>query len=140
MRGGGGGEIGGGWRASLFLRARSGELRVKVEALLTSASKELMEAWSATNKSFSQRILETELAKKRSMENLEMTRHDLTDMEHHIKLLRKAVEEKRCPRMVAESRLEVRRTPCILVRGDQACNILPDMKHVKGWNRCLGLK
>jgi len=31
--------------------------------------------------------------------------------------------------------LKVRRTPCILVRGEHACNILPDMKHVKGWNR-----
>jgi len=36
---------------------------------------------------------------------------------------------------VERSELEVRRTPCILVRGDQACNILPDLKHVKGWNR-----
>ena len=43
-------------------------------------------------------------------------------------------------KVVERSELEVRRTPCILVRGDQACNILPDMKHVKGWNRCLGLK
>ena len=42
-------------------------------------------------------------------------------------------------KVVERSELEVRRTPCILVRGDQACNILPDLKHVKGWNRCLGL-
>ena len=98
-----------GWASlTMCLRARSGELRVKVEALLTSACKELMDVWSATNKSFSERIQETERAKKLSMENLEMTSHDLTNMEHHIKLLKKALEEKTCPRMVAESRLEVR--------------------------------
>ena len=39
-------------------------------------------------------------------------------------------------KVVERSSLKVRRTPCILVRGEHACNILPDMKHVKGWNRC----
>ena len=39
-------------------------------------------------------------------------------------------------KVVESSSLEVRRTPCLLVRGEQACNILPDMKHVEGWNRC----
>ena len=42
-------------------------------------------------------------------------------------------------KVVERSELEVRRTPCILVRGDQACNILPELNHVKGWNRCQAL-
>jgi len=38
--------------------------------------------------------------------------------------------------VVERSSLAVRRTPCILVRGDQACEILPDMKQaVEGWDR-----
>jgi len=44
-------------------------------------------------------------------------------------------ELERARKVVESSSLEVRRTPCILVRGEQACNILPDMKHVEGWNR-----
>jgi hypothetical protein len=43
-------------------------------------------------------------------------------------------------KVVERSELEVRRTPCILVRGDQACNILPELNHVKGWNRCQALE
>ena len=66
-----------------------------------------MDAWSLTNKKLSERILETERAKKQSMENLETTNQDLTNMDYNIKLLKKAVEEKNPSKMVAESRLEV---------------------------------
>ena len=66
-----------------------------------------MDAWTLTNKNLSERILETERAKKQSMENLETTNHDLTNMDYNIKLLKKAIEEKNPSRMVAESRLEV---------------------------------
>ena len=66
-----------------------------------------MDAWSLTNKNLSERILETERAKKQSMENLETTNQDLTNMDYNIKLLKKAVEEKNPSKMVAESRLEV---------------------------------
>ena len=89
-------------------RARSAELRTKVEALLMASCKELIDAWGASNKNFAERILETEKAMKLSMENLEQTNHELTNMDYNIKLLQKAVEDKRNPRKVAESRLEVR--------------------------------
>ena len=46
----------------------------------------------------------------------------------------KELEEAR--KVVETSRLGVRRTPCILVRGDQACEMLPNMKQaVEGWDR-----
>ena len=46
----------------------------------------------------------------------------------------KELEEAR--KVVESSSLGVRRTPCILVRGDQACEMLPDMKQaVEGWDR-----
>ena len=46
----------------------------------------------------------------------------------------KELEEAR--KVVETSSLGVRRTPCILVRGDQACEMLPDMKQaVEGWDR-----
>ena len=61
-----------------------------------------------TNKNLSERILETERAKKQSMENLETTNQDLTNMDYNIKLLKKAIEEKNPSKMVAESRLEVK--------------------------------
>ena len=83
---------------------------VQVEALLVSSCKELMEAWTLTNKNLSERILETERAKKQSMENLETTNQDLTNMDYNIKLLKKALEEKNPPKMVAESRLEVNKS------------------------------
>ena len=44
-------------------------------------------------------------------------------------------ELKEAQKVVERSSLGVRRTPCILVRGDQACEILPDMEHVGGWGR-----
>ena len=66
-----------------------------------------MEAWSLTNKNLSERIGETERAKKLSMENLETTVQDLTNMDYNIKLLKKALEDKNPSMMVAESRLEV---------------------------------
>ena len=66
-----------------------------------------MDAWALTNKNLSERILETECAKKQSMENLETTNQDLTNMDYNIKLLKKAIEEKNPSKMVAESRLEV---------------------------------
>ena len=66
-----------------------------------------MEAWSLTNKTLSERIGETERAKKLSMENLETTVQDLTNMDYNIKLLKKALEDKNPSKMVAESRLEV---------------------------------
>merc|ERR1711936_213479 len=44
-------------------------------------------------------------------------------------------ELKEAQKVVERSSLGVRRTPCILVRGDQACEILPDMEHVGGWSR-----
>ena len=93
---------------------RSNELHIffvfvlQVEALLVSSCKELMDAWTLTNKNLSERILETERAKKQSMENLETTNHDLTNMDYNIKLIKKALEEKNPCKMVAESRLEVK--------------------------------
>ena len=74
---------------------------------MASSCKELMEAWSLTNKNLSERIGETERAKKLSMENLETTVQDLTNMDYNIKLLKKALEDKNPSKMVAESRLEV---------------------------------
>ena len=63
-----------------------------------------------TNKNLSERILETERAKKQSMENLETTNQDLTNMDYNIKLLKKALEEKTPSKIVAESRLEVNKS------------------------------
>ena len=83
-----------------------------------------MEAWSLTNKNLSERIGETERAKKLSMENLETTVQDLTNMDYNIKLLKKALEDKNPSKMVAESRLEVS-SPCnihILIKYDNGDN------------------
>ena len=66
-----------------------------------------MDAWALTNKNLSERIRETERAKKQSLENLETTNQDLTNMDYNIKLLKKAIEDKNPSKMVAESRLEV---------------------------------
>ena len=105
-------------------RARSLELRRKVEALLQSSCSELMEAWGASNRNFSERILHTEKAQKLSMENLEKTNQEMTNIDHHIKLLKKSIECKCAPRSVAESRLEVRRQR----PGQEACGDTPNSK------------
>ena len=105
-------------------RARSLELRRKVEALLQSSCSELMDAWGASNRNFSERILHTEKAQKLSMENLEKTNQEMTNIDHHIKLLKKSIECKCAPRSVAESRLEVRRQR----PGQEDCGDTPNSK------------
>lgn len=95
-------------KGSTDARSKSAELRGKVDGLLGSACKELMAAWSNCNKSFNERIKESENARKLSLENLEKTNHEISEIDYHIKLLKQAIKDKTNPLKLAETRVELR--------------------------------
>ena len=54
-------------------RCKSEEMRGKVESLITTSSTELSSAWAQTNRSFDERIAETEAARLEAKHNVEKT-------------------------------------------------------------------
>ena len=89
-------------------RTGSAELRGNVDGLLTSACTELMTAWSVSNRSFKERVMETEEAQGLLNTHLESTTQEIADLDEHISMLKKALEDKRPPLKVAETRLALR--------------------------------
>ena len=67
---------------------KSGELRGAVTGLLASACTELMTAWSVCNRSFKERIQETEEVQGLLANNLQNTAQELTDLDDHIAILK----------------------------------------------------
>ena len=94
-------------------RCKSEEMRGKVESLITSSSTELSAAWAQTNRSFDERIAETEAARMEAKHNVEKTNmvtvlgllqylidqplQELEDLDYNIKLLKHAIREKANP-------------------------------------------
>lgn len=89
-------------------RTASSELRGNVDGLLSSACTELMTAWSVSNRSFKERVMETEETQGLLGKNLEATTQEIADLDDHIRMLKKALDEKRPPLKVAETRLALR--------------------------------
>ena len=89
-------------------RTSSSELRGNVDGLLSSACTELMTAWSVSNRSFKERVMETEETQGLLGKNLEATTQEIADLDDHIRMLKKALDEKRPPLKVAETRLALR--------------------------------
>ena len=89
-------------------RTASSDLRGNVEGLLSSACTELMTAWSVSNRSFKERVMETEETQGLLSTNLDATTQEIADLDDHIKMLKKALEDKRAPLKVAETRLSLR--------------------------------
>ena len=107
-------------------RTASAELRGNVDGLLSSACTELMTAWSVSNRSFKERVMETEETQGLLSKNLLVTSKELEDLGDHIRILKKALDEKRPPLKVAETRLALRTHRPIL----EACDDSPQGKLV----------
>lgn len=67
---------------------KSADVRGAVTGLLSSACTELMTAWSVCNRSFKERIQETEEAQGLLANNLQNTAQELTDLDDHIAILK----------------------------------------------------
>ena len=89
-------------------RKASSALKGSVEGLMTSACTELSTAWSITNRSFKERILETEETSGLISKHLENISQEIMMLDDHIKLLKKALGDKQPPLKVAETRLALR--------------------------------
>ena len=89
-------------------RTASVELRGNVNGLLSSACIELMTAWSVSNRCFKERVMETEEALGLLNTHLESTTQEVAELDEHIRILRKALDDKRPPLKVAETRLALR--------------------------------
>ena len=87
---------------------KSTELRGNVDGLLSSACLEMMTAWSICNRSFKERILETEETHSLLNVNLSATIQEIADLDEHINIIKQGLKEKRPPLKVAETRLAFR--------------------------------
>ena len=89
-------------------RKASGSLKGSVEGLLSTACTELLTSWAMTNRSFKERILETEETAGLASKHLENLSSEIALMDDHIKLLKKGLQDKQPPLKVAETRLAMR--------------------------------
>ena len=89
-------------------RKASAALKGNVEGLMSSACTELSTAWSITNRSFKERILETEETSGLISKHLDNIAQEIVMLDDHIKLLKKGLADKQPPLKVAETRLALR--------------------------------
>ena len=89
-------------------RKASSSLKGSVDGLMTSACTELSTAWAITNRSFKERILETEETTGTLNKHLDNIAQEISMLDDHIKLLKKAINDKQPPLKVAETRLSMR--------------------------------
>ena len=89
-------------------RKSSNALKGSVEGLMNSACTELSTAWSISNRSFKERIMETEETAGLINKHLENITQEIAALDDHIKLLKKALNDKQPPLKVAETRLAMR--------------------------------
>ena len=89
-------------------RKASNALKGSVEGLMNSACTELSTAWSISNRSFKERIMETEETVNLLNKHLENITQEIAMLDDHIKMLKKALSDKQPPLKVAETRLSLR--------------------------------
>lgn len=89
-------------------RGKSAQLRSDAEAMISAVSTAVWDCWSNSNNSLNKRSSEMMEAKNRVQLHLHKTQQEIFDIEKHIALLRKAIQDKSNPLKVAQTRLEAR--------------------------------
>lgn len=89
-------------------RGKSAQLRSDSEALIAAVASAIWDCWSNSNNSLNKRSSEMMEAKNRVQLHLYKTQQEIFDIEKHIDLLRKAIQDKSNPLKVAQTRLEAR--------------------------------
>lgn len=89
-------------------RSKSAQMRSDSEALINACATSIWDCWSNTNNSLNRRASEVMEAKSKVQLHLHKTQQEIFDVEKHIDLLRKAINDKANPLKVAQSRLEAR--------------------------------
>lgn len=89
-------------------RAKSTQLRSDAEALINACATSVWDSWSNSNNSLNRRASEVLEAKAKVQLHLHKTQQEIFDVEKHIDLIRKAINDKSNPLKVAQTRLEAR--------------------------------
>ncbi|XP_049538849.1 tektin-3-like [Anopheles darlingi] len=89
-------------------RSKSCQLRSDAESLINAVATSVWDCWSNTNNAFNNRASEMLEAKSKMQLHLHKTQQEIFDVEKHIELLRKAINDKSNPMKVAHTRLEAR--------------------------------
>lgn len=89
-------------------RGKSTQLRSDSEALIAAVASAIWDCWTNSNNSLNKRSSEMMEAKNRVQLHLYKTQQEIFDIEKHIDLLRKAIQDKSNPLKVAQTRLEAR--------------------------------
>lgn len=89
-------------------RGKSAQLRSNTDTLINSVATMVWDNWNNTNNALNKRTGEMSEAKNNIQLHLHKTQQEIFDIERNIDLLRKAIQDKANPLMVAQTRLEAR--------------------------------
>ncbi|XP_021957372.1 tektin-3 [Folsomia candida] len=89
-------------------RATSQKVHAMIDNLLVQAANETWAAWNNTNNAFALRIAELLDAKNKIACHLSKVQQEIYDMEKHMDIIRKSIEDKAPSLKVAQTRLERR--------------------------------
>ncbi|XP_020805235.1 tektin-3 [Drosophila serrata] len=95
-------------RRSQAERKKLSMLRSDSQSVVNSVASTVWDFWSNTNNAFDRRSQEMAEAKNRVQLHLQKVQQELFDMEKHLFLLQKAIQDKSGPLKVAQTRLEAR--------------------------------
>lgn len=89
-------------------RSKLSQLRSDAEATVNAIAQSMWDHWSHTNNAFDRRSQEMAESKNKVQLHLHKVQQELFDLEKHIFLLQKAIQDKSNPLKVAQTRLEAR--------------------------------
>jgi tektin-3 len=89
-------------------RAASKDMRDAIEQLLNKCATAMVNQWNSVNNAFTDRIKEYMDAKHRLQTHLSKVLQEIFDMEKNVELLKKCIQDKEAPMMVAQTRLSIR--------------------------------
>jgi tektin-3 len=112
-------------------RSKSAQLRSDAEALINACATAVWDAWSNSNNSLNRRASEVMEAKSKVQLHLHKTQQEIFDVEKHIDMLRKAINDKSNPLKVAQTRLEARshRPDLELCRDNAHVRLVEEVTH-----------
>ncbi|TMW39944.1 hypothetical protein DOY81_014977, partial [Sarcophaga bullata] len=89
-------------------RSKLSQLRSDAETTVNAIATSVWDHWSNTNNAFDRRSQEMAESKNKIQLHLHKVQQELFDLEKHIFLLQKAIQDKSNPLKVAQTRLEAR--------------------------------
>lgn len=89
-------------------RGKSVQIRSEIDSLVNATTSRVWDHWSNTNNALDRRSSELSEAKNKIQLHLHKVQNEIFDMERHIALLQKSIQDTSHPLKVAQTRLEAR--------------------------------